>query len=172
MRTHIRLIATAVLLTLPGTALAQTDDHHPATEPATTETPAPAAPDADMAAQCAAMMPMIQQMMSMMSTMQQGGMMGSAGDMPAVAGMSEASKAYMDAMTMMSAPMMQGAQNANPDIAFVQAMIAHHEGAIAMTKAVLRYGADDQVKTWASEIVAAQEAEIAKLQEWLASRPQ
>lgn len=169
MRTYIRPIATAAFLILSGTAFAQTDEHHPEAA----ASPAPAAPQGDMAAQCAAMMPTMQRMMSMMQQgMMQGGMMGGAGETPAMGGMSEASKAYMDAMTMMTVPMMQGAQNANPDIAFVQAMIAHHKGAVAMANAVLRYGADEQVKAWASEIVAVQEAEIAKLQEWLGRQPQ
>ena len=59
---------------------------------------------------------------------------------------------------MMTAPMMQGAQNANPDVGFVQTLIAQRSGAVALAKAVLQYGTDAQVKTWANGIVAAASA--------------
>jgi len=162
MKTHLRLIVAAALLILPGAALAQTDEHHPAEGGAAAATPAPTA----LPAQCAAMMPMMQQMMGMMAMMQgQGGMM--PGMPMAAAGMSDASKAYMDAMRMMDGPMMQGAQLGDPDVAFVRAMIPHHQGAIDMAQAVLKYGKDDRVKEWANQIIKAQEAEIAAMQDWL-----
>ena len=75
-------------------------------------------------------------------------------------------------MNTMYAPMMEGVQNANPDKAFVLAMIAHHEGAIGMAKVVLQHGADAEVKTWANEIIAAQDAEIAKMRDWLKRQAQ
>ena len=86
--------------------------------------------------------------------------------------MSDASKAYMNAMRMMDGPMMQGAQAADPDVAFVRAMIPHHQGAIDMARAVLKYGKDARVKEWANQIIKAQEAEIAAMQDWLKQRPQ
>ena len=110
------------------------------------------------------MMPMMQQMMGMMQCARHAGQAG----MPmAGAGMSDASKAYMGAMSMMNAPMMQALQSSDPDVAFVKAMIPHHQGAIAMAKAVLQYGKDDKVKEWANQIIKAQEAEIAEMQAWL-----
>jgi uncharacterized protein (DUF305 family) len=163
MKTLARTFAAAAFAILPVAAFAQADDHHPA-DAGAAAAPAPAA--AGLPAQCAAMMPMMQQMMQMMSMMQgQGGM---TQGMPMGAGMmSDATKAYMTAMSMMDGPMMMGAQASDPDIAFVKAMIPHHQGAIDMAKAVLQYGKDDKVKQWAAEIITAQEAEIARMQAWL-----
>ena len=122
-----------------------------------------------MAEQCMAMMPMMQQMMQMM----QGGMMGgNKGGMSMPEGMSEASKAYMEAMRKMDGPMMTAVQAGDPDIAFVRAMIPHHQGAIDMAKAVLAHGKDEQVKAWANQIIKSQEAESAEMQAWLNEHPQ
>ena len=113
---------------------------------------------------------MMQQMMQMM----QGGMgQGNMMQMPmSPQGMSEAGKSYMQAMKKMDAPMMQAVQTSDPDIAFVRAMIPHHQGAIDMARAALQHGKDERVKTWAQEIIKAQEAEIAEMQEWLTQHPQ
>jgi uncharacterized protein (DUF305 family) len=153
---------------LPGIALSQTDEHHP-------DAPTPTAPSASaspsimpggLPEQCTAMMPMMHQMMQMM----QGGMMPG---MPADRnGMSDASKAYMGAMRTMDGPMMKAAQIADPDIAFVRAMIPHHLGAIEMAQAVLKYGRDERVKEWANQIITAQEAEISEMQNWLKQHAQ
>lgn len=115
------------------------------------------------------MMPMMQQMMQMM---QSGMMGGNAGDALMSHGMSDASKAYVEAMRTMDAPMMRGALASDPDAAFVRAMIPHHQGAIDMAKAVLQYGKDERVKEWANQIVKAQEAEIAAMQDWLKQHAQ
>ena len=139
------------------------------------------------------MMPMMQKMMPMMQQMMQGGMMqgdqggmmrGGQGDMMQggqggmmqggmmnmpmdTANMPESSKAYIEAMKRMDRPMMQGIQSDDPDVAFVQAMIPHHQGAIDMARTVLHFGKDDRVKVWANQIIAAQQAEIAAMQKWL-----
>ena len=128
------------------------------------------------------MMPMMQQMMQggMMQGGQggvQGGMMQGQGGMTQGGGMtnmpmdttnmSEATKNYMQAMKRMAAPMTQGVQAGDPDVAFVQAMIPHHQGAIDMARAVLQFSKDDQVKAWANQFITAQQAEIAAMQEWL-----
>jgi uncharacterized protein (DUF305 family) len=161
MKTLSRICAVAAFAILPAAAFAQADDHHPDEGAPAASSPAPAG----LPAQCAAMMPMMQQMMEMMSMMQGQGMMQG---MPKGGGiMSDATKAYMKAMSMMDAPMMMGAQESDPDIAFVKAMIPHHQGAIDMAKAVLQYGKDDKVKQWANDIIKAQEAEIAQMQDWL-----
>jgi len=55
----------------------------------------------------------------------------------------------------------------NADVDFVKGMIPHHQGAIDMAKTVIAFGKDPAVKKLAEEIVKAQEAEIALLQEWL-----
>ena len=196
MKTATRLFTAAALMVLPVTAFAQADAHHPATGAGTPSAAAPApasAPGApadqtqNMMQMMGQMMPMMQQMMQMMEMMQQkqtmqGGMMmgmpgGQGGPggmgMPAgpagtsMTGMSAAGKAYMSAMAGMNGPMMQATQIADPDVAFVKGMVAHHQGAIDMAKAVLQYGKDEQVKTWANQIIKAQEAEKAEMESWL-----
>jgi hypothetical protein len=174
MNTPLRLIAAAVLTIVPAVAFAQADAHHPDTGAAAAS---PAPMTGDQPANMMQMMQMMQQMMPMMQQMMgmmQGGMM--QGGMPqggmAPGAMSDAGKAYMGAMAMMNAPMMQALQDSDPDAAFVKAMIPHHQGAIAMAKAVLQYGKDDKVKEWANQIIKAQEAEIAEMQAWLKGRAQ
>lgn len=85
----------------------------------------------------------------------------------ATANMSDATKAYIEAMKKMDGPMMQGVQGADPDVAFVQAMIPHHQGGIGMACTVLQFGNDDEVKALANLFITAQESDIAKMQEWL-----
>ncbi len=55
-----------------------------------------------------------------------------------------------------------------PDLDFVQGMVPHHQGAIDMAKAVLRYGNDLELKTFAENVIKAQEGEIAFMTGWLA----
>ena len=195
MKTHLRLITFAAFTTLSSAVFAQTDPHHPAADApqATIAAPTAQAMPGGLPEQCTAMMstmqkmmpmmekmaPMMQQMMPMMQggMMQggqggmQGGMMQGQGGMMNMpmdsANMPESSRAYMDAMKRMDGPMMQGIQTGDPDVAFVQAMIPHHQGAIDMARAVLQFGKDDQVKVWANQIITAQQSEIAAMQEWL-----
>jgi uncharacterized protein (DUF305 family) len=46
---------------------------------------------------------------------------------------------------------------------FVALMIPHHESAIAMAQAELRYGKNEQLRRMAQEIVATQQQEIAAM---------
>jgi uncharacterized protein (DUF305 family) len=83
-----------------------------------------------------------------------------------------ASKAYVAAMDKMHGPMMQAAQESDPDVAFVKGMIPHHQGAIEMAKVVLQYGKDEQAKKWASDVIREQQREIDEMQAWLKKRGQ
>jgi uncharacterized protein (DUF305 family) len=56
------------------------------------------------------------------------------------------------------------------DVDFVKGMIPHHQGAVEMAKIVLKHGKDPELKKLASEIVAAQDKEIAFMQTWLKSK--
>jgi uncharacterized protein (DUF305 family) len=55
------------------------------------------------------------------------------------------------------------------DRLFVESMVEHHEGAIAMAQYVLTHGADQRVNELATDIVAEQGAEIARLEALLGS---
>lgn len=81
--------------------------------------------------------------------------------------MGPASMAFMDANTRMH-EMMAIEYTGNADVDFIKGMIPHHQGAVEMAKIVLEHGKDPEVKKLAEGIIAAQEAEIKWMTDWLA----
>lgn len=59
---------------------------------------------------------------------------------------------------------------ADPDVAFMQGMLAHHKGAVEMSEVALKYGKDAKARDLAARVIAAQKAEIAEMEAWLAAR--
>jgi len=191
MRTRLLSAVAFVALAAPALAQSQEDhqQHHPGADTPTAQAqpaPAPVQPPATAPAQTQGQMPMGQMMQNMPEQcrammqnmpegcrgMMQGGMMRQGGMMAGQTGQaagtqSEASKAYMAAMDKMHGPMMQAAQDSDPDVAFVRGMIPHHQGAIEMAKVVLQYGKDEQAKKWANDVIREQQGEIDEMQAWL-----
>ena len=63
--------------------------------------------------------------------------------------------------------MMQAGMVEDLDVAFVCAMIPHHQSAINMAKAELEHGDNAWAKEMAQKIIDAQESEIAEMLGWL-----
>lgn len=59
---------------------------------------------------------------------------------------------------------------ADPDVAFMQGMLAHHRGAVEMSEVALKHAADPQARDLATRVIAAQKAEIAEMEAWLKTR--
>ncbi|MCA1370342.1 DUF305 domain-containing protein [Bradyrhizobium sp. BRP14] len=81
--------------------------------------------------------------------------------------MAEHHKAMMEGMRETEPAMMQGMMAKDPDVAFVCGMIAHHTAAINMSEVELKYGDDQQAKSMAEKIIAAQKKEIEEMTEWV-----
>lgn len=83
--------------------------------------------------------------------------------------MNAAQRAYAEANDRMHSAMASNIPD-DADVAFVQGMIPHHQGAIDMARIVLEHGSDPENRALAQAIIAAQEAEIAQMRAWLARR--
>lgn len=84
------------------------------------------------------------------------------------AALTEAQAAYRAANDEMHAGMAE--IPADPDVAFMQGMLAHHKGAVAMSEVALKYGKDAKARDLAARVIAAQKGEIAEMEAWLKAR--
>jgi len=90
--------------------------------------------------------------------------MPSATDSPATAAFKAASAAMHSGMAI--------PYTGNPDVDFIAGMIPHHQGAVDAARIVLEHGTDPDVRTFAEQVIAAQEAEIAWMTDWLSKHGQ
>ncbi len=75
--------------------------------------------------------------------------------------------AVTSGMAMDMGPMEVSSDTSLPfDQRFITAMIAHHEGALAMAKDAQQRAEHAEIKTLAGQIIAAQEQEIAQMRQW------
>ena len=86
----------------------------------------------------------------------------------AMTGADPAFDAQMQAHEKMTLDMGGVKPSGNPDVDFVRMMIPHHQGAIDMAEAELKFGKDESRKALARQIIEAQTREIAEMKEWLA----
>lgn len=62
--------------------------------------------------------------------------------------------------------LMAEASGKTADEAYINKMIAHHIGAVAMARTALENAKDPQVRQWAQGVIDAQEREIAEMKAW------
>lgn len=75
-------------------------------------------------------------------------------------------RAYEAAAARMHADMAI-AYTGQSDVDFARGMIPHHRGAVEMARIQLAHGKDPALRKLAQEVIAAQEKEIAFLEDWL-----
>jgi uncharacterized protein (DUF305 family) len=99
------------------------------------------------------------------------GMQGMAGMSMSQPPGNDADKAMAAGMTQMNQGMANAPATGNADQDFVVMMIPHHEGAVSMAEAELRYGHDPYLRKLATDIISAQKKEIADMQAWQQAHP-
>ncbi|MER9128803.1 DUF305 domain-containing protein [Mesorhizobium sp. M0768] len=92
-------------------------------------------------------------------------------DMVAMGAQSPSTEGYKAAMDKMHTDMMAIEYSGNADVDFARGMIPHHQAAIDMAKVELANGKDPEIRKLAEAVIAAQQAEIKQMQDWLAAHP-
>ncbi|CAH0533210.1 hypothetical protein VST7929_01074 [Vibrio stylophorae] len=82
----------------------------------------------------------------------------------------KASEAMMSQSMAVMHGMMTVKLTGNPNVDFVQGMLPHHEAAIKMAEVVMPYLKNQQIKTFAQNIITAQQHEVAFMKAWLATQ--
>ena len=85
-------------------------------------------------------------------------------DQPLAVNMQAAGMA--DSMKSMDMGRLGAATGNDFDIAFVEMMIPHHQGALSMAKEALEKAGHPEIKTLAQNVIMAQETEIESMQNW------
>jgi hypothetical protein len=91
---------------------------------------------------------------------------GGAAVSPSMSG-SEVSKALHASHATMDQQMMSVPMTGDPDRDFLALMIPHHQGAIDMARIVIASGRKPEVRKFAEDIIAHQQAEIDLMNRWL-----
>jgi len=78
-----------------------------------------------------------------------------------------ASKAYMQSMEDMHEAMQAMKPTGDANVDFVMMMKPHHEAAVNMAKAYLKYGSDPMLKKMAEDIISSQDKEIREMDAWM-----
>lgn len=76
-------------------------------------------------------------------------------------------KEFMEGMNKTMPLMMEGMMKEDADVAFVCGMIAHHMGAVEMSRTELKHGKNDEAKAMAQTIINAQIKEIEEMSKWV-----
>ncbi|RDV05216.1 DUF305 domain-containing protein [Undibacter mobilis] len=85
----------------------------------------------------------------------------------APAAASPAGEAYMKSMKVMDDAMKTAAMTGDPDKDFIIMMKPHHQAAVEMAEAYLKYGKDPMITKMAKDIIASQNDEIAAMDKWM-----
>jgi len=81
-----------------------------------------------------------------------------------------AQEAYQEAMDKMMKEM-QKPMSGDADKDYAMMMISHHQGAIDMSEAELKYGKNETLRAMAQKVIDAQTKEIKELKDWQAAHP-
>lgn len=78
-------------------------------------------------------------------------------------------QAYANDVESMREDMMAGFADPIPDLAFARGMQAHHKGAVDMALIQLKYGADEEMRDLALQIINRQQLEVQLIESWIAA---